>query len=45
MVCLGKEGVASSGVLEVVDKGAKNEGHHFDILEMLPQIAHLQTRP
>lgn len=38
---LRQEGVTPSGVLEVVDQGAEDEGHGLDVLQVLPQLAHL----
>lgn len=37
----GEERVASPGVLEVVDQGAKKQGYHLDVLQVLPQVTHL----
>lgn len=36
-----KEGVTPPGVLEVVDERPENQCHDLDVLQMLPQVAHL----
>lgn len=40
-VCLGKEGVASAWVLEVVDEGPEDKGDRLHILQVLSQATHL----